>query len=80
MITHISTLLVMFSTILAMLLTKAATYVREQLAQILKLFNNTVSLSFFFTGLDYDLCLADLKDREKLSMVQDELTKSRAEQ
>ena len=36
------------------------------------------SLSFFFTGLDHDLYLADMKDREKLSMVQDELIKARA--
>ncbi len=40
---------------------------------------SAASLSFFFTGLDYDLYLADMKDREKLSLVQDELTKARAE-
>jgi len=39
---------------------------------------SAASLSFFFTGLDYDLYLADMKDREKLSLVQDELTKARA--
>lgn len=40
---------------------------------------SAASLSFFFTGLDDDLYLADLKDREQLSAVKDELGKVRAE-
>lgn len=37
------------------------------------------SLSFFFTGLDYDLFEADKTDRVKLSEVEEELSKVRAE-
>lgn len=40
---------------------------------------SATSLSFFFTWLDYDLYLADLKDREQLPTVQDELIKARAQ-
>ncbi len=37
------------------------------------------SLSFFFTGLDYDLFEADQNDRIKLSEVEEELSKVRAD-
>ncbi len=36
------------------------------------------SLSFFFTGLDYDLYQADQEDRKRLSPVEDEIAKARA--
>lgn len=36
------------------------------------------SLSFFFTGLDYDLFQADQKDRESLSTIEDRLSKVRS--
>lgn len=36
------------------------------------------SMSFFFTGLDYDLYQADQEDRKRLSPVEDEIAKARA--
>lgn len=36
------------------------------------------SLSFFFTGLDYDLFQADQNDRIKLSEIEEKLSKVRA--
>lgn len=36
------------------------------------------SISFFFTGLDYDLFQADQNDRIKLSEVEEKLSKVRA--
>ena len=36
------------------------------------------SISFFFTGLDYDLYQADQEDRKRLSTVEDELSKVRS--
>ena len=36
------------------------------------------SLSFFFTGLDYDLYQADQEDRKKLPDVEDEVAKARS--
>ena len=36
------------------------------------------SISFFFTGLDYDLYQADQEDRKRLSSVEDEIAKVRA--
>ena len=36
------------------------------------------SLSFFFTGLDYDLYQADQEDRKKLPDVEDEVAKVRS--
>jgi len=36
------------------------------------------SLSFFFTGLDYDLYQADQEDRKKISDVEDEVSKARS--
>ncbi len=35
------------------------------------------SISFFFTGLDYDLYQADQEDRKRLSSVEDEIAKVR---
>ena len=35
------------------------------------------SISFFFTGLDYDLYLADQEDRKSLTLVENELAKTR---
>lgn len=35
------------------------------------------SLSFFFTGLDYDLYQADQNDRKQLARVEEEITKTR---
>lgn len=35
------------------------------------------SLSFFFTGLDYDLYQADQEDRKQLAAVETEITKAR---
>ena len=35
------------------------------------------SLSFFFTGLDYDLYQADQEDRKLLTKVEEEITKTR---
>lgn len=37
------------------------------------------SLSFFFTGLDYDLYLADQEDRQQLPQVEEALRKARIE-
>lgn len=37
------------------------------------------SLSFFFTGLDYDLYQADQEDRRRLASVETEIAKVRAE-
>lgn len=36
------------------------------------------SISFFFTGLDYDLYQADQEDRQNLSVVEDELSRVRS--
>lgn len=36
------------------------------------------SLSFFFTGLDYDLYQADQEDRKGLSAVEDEISRVRS--
>ena len=36
------------------------------------------SISFLFTGLDYDLYQADLEDRRKLPTVEDELSQVRS--
>ena len=38
------------------------------------------SISFFFTGLDYDLYLADQEDRKKLSIIEDEFANVRSNQ
>ena len=38
----------------------------------------SASLSFLFTGLDYDLYTADLEDRKNLSTIEKEITKIRA--
>lgn len=35
------------------------------------------SISFFFTGLDYDLYQADQEDRKTLTLVENELAKTR---
>jgi putative molybdopterin biosynthesis protein len=37
------------------------------------------SLSFFFTGLDYDLYQADQEDRKRLSSVEEEISKTRVQ-
>jgi excisionase family DNA binding protein len=39
---------------------------------------STPSLSFFFTGLDFDLYRADQIDRNNLSTIQDEISKARS--
>lgn len=36
------------------------------------------SLSFVFTGLDFDLYEAELEDKKKVKIIQDELSKVRA--
>ena len=36
------------------------------------------SISFFFTGLDYDLYQADQEDRKELSFVENEIAKARS--
>lgn len=36
------------------------------------------SISFFFTGLDYDLYQADLEDRKRLSTIEEEIVKVRS--
>lgn len=36
------------------------------------------SLAFFFTGLDYDLYQADKEDRQKLSNVEEEISRARS--
>jgi len=36
------------------------------------------SLSFIFTGVDYDLYQAEAKDRKNLSIIEREITKARA--
>ena len=38
----------------------------------------TASLSFLFTGIDYDLYQADAEDRKNLSIIEQEITKVRA--
>jgi len=38
----------------------------------------TASLSFLFTGIDYDLYQADTEDRKNLSIIEREITKARA--
>ncbi len=38
----------------------------------------TASLSFLFTGVDYDLYQADAEDRKNLSVIEQEITKARA--
>ncbi len=38
------------------------------------------SLSFLFTGVDYDLYQADTEDRKNLSIIEQEITKTRARQ
>ncbi len=40
----------------------------------------TASLSFFFTGLDYDLYEADQEDRKQLSSTEEEINAVRARQ
>ena len=35
------------------------------------------SISFFFTGLDYDLYRADQEDRKNLAIIEDEIAKVR---
>ena len=37
------------------------------------------SLSFFFTGLDYDLSLADQEDKKNLSNIESELSTARSQ-
>lgn len=36
------------------------------------------SISFFFTGLDYDLYQADQEDRKRLSSIEDEIARVRS--
>jgi excisionase family DNA binding protein len=36
------------------------------------------AISFFFTGLDYDLYQADQEDRKKISLVEDEINRVRS--
>lgn len=39
---------------------------------------STPSLSFFFTGLDYDLYQADKEDRKRISAVEEEILRVRS--